>query len=103
MLIVKTTDITVIRPTPYLLAAKNAGMPSTIGDDPRINSKVVRPDFLCADTDAKAPLSLYASPQDALSPENGHASGYAAHPGHAGGYGRGGKDEPPAVGMSAIA
>jgi hypothetical protein len=29
-------------PTPYLPAAKKAGMPSTIGDDPRIKSNAVR-------------------------------------------------------------
>ena len=30
--------------TPYLEAAKNAGMPSIIGDDPRININAIRDD-----------------------------------------------------------
>jgi hypothetical protein len=34
-----TSDMRMMRATPYLLAAKNAGMPSTIGDDPTISRR----------------------------------------------------------------
>src|SRR5260221_333459 len=38
----KTRDMTAINPMPYLLAAKQAGIPSTMGDGPRIRSSAVR-------------------------------------------------------------
>ena len=47
MLIAKTTDMTMMRPTPNRLAAKKAGMPSTMGDEPRINNNAVRAVVLC--------------------------------------------------------
>ena len=37
-----TTAIALMTPTPYFPAAKKAGIPSIIGDDPRINSNAVR-------------------------------------------------------------
>ena len=42
MLRANTAAIGMISPSPYFAAAKNAGMPSTIGDEPRISSSAVR-------------------------------------------------------------
>ena len=38
-----TRAMAAMTPTPNFPAAKKAGMPSTIGDDPRISSSAVRP------------------------------------------------------------
>jgi len=43
----KTTAMIASCPGPYLAAAKNAGIPSTIGDEPMIRSNAVRDDVLC--------------------------------------------------------
>ncbi len=40
----KTSAIASKSPVPYRLAAKNAGMPSTMGDEPTISSSAVRAD-----------------------------------------------------------
>ena len=39
----KTTAMTASSDIPYVDAAKNAGIPSTIGDDPRMSKSAVRP------------------------------------------------------------
>ena len=43
----KTTAMSAITAMPKWLAAKNAGMPSTIGEEPRIKSNAIRAPVLC--------------------------------------------------------
>ncbi len=44
----KTTAMVASNASPLVEAAKNAGMPSIIGDDPRMSNKAVRPARACS-------------------------------------------------------
>jgi len=56
-------------PTPYFLAAKKAGMPSTMGEDPRISNNAVRAVvlYLCACNGGDATTSGVTGCADAAS------------------------------------
>src|SRR5689334_18730554 len=70
----KTADMSAMSPGPYLDAAKKAGMPSTIGDDPRMSSKAVRDDVACAARLSAASAWSAARSQDAPCSRNSRSA-----------------------------